>query len=41
MKKRTLFGTALILSGVLGGGTIAATQTAGETVDSAASQGYQ
>lgn len=39
MKKRTLFGTALILSSVLGGGTIAATQTAGETVDGAASQG--
>lgn len=35
MKKRALFGTALILSGVLGGGTIAATQTA----DGAASQG--
>ena len=29
----------MILSGVLGGGTIAATQTAGETVDGAASQG--
>lgn len=39
MKKRTLFGTALILSGVLGGGTIAATQTAGESADGAASQG--
>lgn len=39
MKKRTLFGTALILSGVLGGGTIAATQTASETADGAANQG--
>lgn len=33
MKKRTLFGTALILSSVLGGGTIATTQTNSQVKD--------